>query len=171
MVLDRLRRESALRLERDVGVDQLRLRLELGEVAVAEEGEEVAVEDVAVVLGGRPLEVPSRQVVVGRNVGEVAERDAVGLAEAFIDGGESLPELALRHALGPRRLRSERLEHLLARSVAVLDAPDRPSLAFVTDDCGASRHGAPPQAGICGRCRLNAPASCSATQLTTVSRR
>ena len=77
VVLDRLRRQPFFRLERDVGVDQLGARLELGEGVVAEEGEEVAVEDVAVVLDCRRLEVPPRQVVADKAVGEVAERDAV----------------------------------------------------------------------------------------------
>jgi hypothetical protein len=86
VVLDGLRRESALCLEGDVAVDQLGARLELREDPVAEEGEEVAAEDVAVVLDGRRLQVPPRQVVALEPVREVTERDAVGLSEAFLDG-------------------------------------------------------------------------------------
>jgi hypothetical protein len=103
VVLDRLRREPTLRLQGYVGIDRLRASLELGEAVVAEEGEQVAIEHVAIVLDGRRLEVPPRQVVADEAVGEVGKRDAVGLAEALVDGGESLAELALRHALGPLR--------------------------------------------------------------------
>jgi hypothetical protein len=140
VVLDRLRREPTLRLQGYVGIDQLRASLELGEAVVAEEGEQVAIEHVAIVLDGRRLEVPPRQVVADEAVGEVGKRDAVGLAETLVDGGESLAELALRHALGPRRLRSERFEHLSAGGIAVFDPPDWPALALVADDCGSSRH-------------------------------
>src|SRR5215211_3773514 len=110
------------------------------------------------------MELPSRQVVADEAVGEVAEPDVVGLAEAFVDGSKSLAELALRPALGPLRRWPERLEHLLARRVAVLDPPDGTALAFVADDSGSSRHQAPPPVEICGRCRRKVPASCSATQ-------
>jgi hypothetical protein len=144
VVLDRLRREPALRLEGDVRVDQLRARFEFGESMVAEEGEEVAAQHVAVVLDGRRLELPPRQVVVHETFGEVTERDAIGLAEAIVNGGEALAEFPLGLALGPRRFGSERLEHLLARGIPVLDPPDGASLASVADDGGSSGHRSPP---------------------------
>jgi len=169
VVLDRLRREPTLRLEGDVGVDQLRARLEIGESVVAEEGEEVAAEDVVVVLRGRRLDVPARQVFAHEALGEVTEGDALRLPVSLVDGGEPLAKLSLSLALRPGRLGAESLLNLLARGIAVLDPPDCASLALISNDGGSSRHRAPPQVGVCGRWRRNAPASCWATQLTTVS--
>jgi hypothetical protein len=106
----------------------------------AKEREDVPIEHVAVVLERRRLEVPSREVLVDKAAGEVAERDSRGLPEPVLDGREPLPELALGLALVPRRLRTEGLLDLLPGGVAVLDPPDRAPRALVANDGSAPRH-------------------------------
>src|SRR6266498_865937 len=108
-----------------------------------EEGEEVAVEDVAVVLERRWLEVAAGEVVVEEAFAEGGEGDPLRFAVAVVDGAEALAELALSPLAVPGRFATECFLHLLAGGVAVLDSPDDIPLALVADDGSPARHELP----------------------------
>src|SRR5207302_6532678 len=73
VVMDCLRRETLLGLERDVAVDQVGPSGKFGQLSATEVRKEVTVEDVSVVLERRPLEVASGQVLVEAALAEGGE--------------------------------------------------------------------------------------------------
>ncbi len=122
----------AFQLRGDVAVEQLRMLLEVAQVVGAKERDEVEAHGDRVVLDGRRLQVPARQVLGEPALGEDGEGELLRLAVAVaLDVDETPAQLGLGALAVSLGLTAERLEHTPPGSISVADPPNDATCALV----------------------------------------